>query len=82
VKRRTVKTLVTVTNSNTIPVTLRLEPWGDEHAIPPVSSIQVRYSGPPGGELEIEHGPGEVVLWGAMREIVEGSVRGRRSLES
>ena len=60
-----------VTNSRAGPIRLVLEPWGDEILVSPGATAKVRFSGPPGGELEVEATDGEIRLYGWEGSILE-----------
>lgn len=56
--------ILAITNTQPTEVRLTLEPWADEHVMAPGKTVEVSYSGPSGGRMEIELKPGEVILYG------------------
>lgn len=51
-------------NRQKSPVVLRLEPWGEEYPLEPGAVINLSFSGPEAGPLEIEFGVGEITVYG------------------
>jgi hypothetical protein len=60
-----------VTNFFEVDAVLVLEPWADEHPLAAGQSVDVAYSGPAGGMLEIEVRPGRIVLYGWEGSLLE-----------
>ncbi|MEM7246151.1 MAG: hypothetical protein AAF533_12460 [Acidobacteriota bacterium] len=51
---------------------MRLEPWAEEHPIPPGTSIGVSYSGPAeGGDVEIEVSGEELIVYGWTGSVLD-----------
>jgi hypothetical protein len=46
------------------PVTLCLEPWGDELSVPPKASYVIVAEGPGGAHLQVEYGEGRISVYG------------------
>jgi hypothetical protein len=42
---------------------LHLEPWGEQIPMPPDSTFQIMAEAKEPGEIEIEHGPNDIVVW-------------------
>ncbi|WP_437742167.1 hypothetical protein WMF39_42380 [Sorangium sp. So ce1504] len=55
---------LSVTNSNDDALLLTLEPWAEEVVLSPGQSVQVAFSGPQGGQMELELKSGAVILYG------------------
>lgn len=55
--------VVAITNSRGAKMRLVLEPWADEHVIEPGATVEVSFSGPPDGRMEVEVKDGEVFLY-------------------
>ncbi|AUX40250.1 uncharacterized protein SOCE26_016490 [Sorangium cellulosum] len=56
--------VIAVTNSNGSEVRLILEPWAEEVVLSPDESVDIAFSGPQGGRMEVEVKPGAVILYG------------------
>lgn len=66
------KGVLTITNSRDVAVRLRLEPWAEEHALPPATSVGVSYSGPADrGDFEVEVSVEEIVVYGWAGSLLE-----------
>jgi hypothetical protein len=68
--------ILSVTNSNDDALLLTLEPWAEEVVLSPGQSVKVAFSGPQGGQMELELKSGAVILYGW-----EGSVLAIKSEE-
>jgi hypothetical protein len=55
---------IVVTNRQTKPIVVRMEPWAWETTLAPGQSADVDYKADQGGDLEIHVGDGEIVLYG------------------
>lgn len=55
--------VVAITNSQRTTMRLVLEPWADEHSIEPGATVEVAFSGPADGRMEVEVKDGEVFLY-------------------
>lgn len=55
------------------PLGLRLEPWGDEATIEPGESLDLIFTGPAGGTIEVETEPSGIVVYGWVGSTVETS---------
>ncbi|MGK3969880.1 hypothetical protein WMF01_55965 [Sorangium sp. So ce1667] len=53
-----------VANSNDSGLLLTLEPWAEEIVLSPGQSVQVAFSGPQSGQMEVEVKPGALILYG------------------
>jgi hypothetical protein len=53
-----------VKNSADVPITLCLEPWGDERSIPPRATYLVVLEGPEGGYPAVEWGDRRITVYG------------------
>ncbi|AUX27733.1 uncharacterized protein SOCEGT47_083310 [Sorangium cellulosum] len=69
--------VISVTNSNDSEIRLTLEPWAEEVVLSPGQSVQVAFSGPQGGHMEVDLRPGAVILYGWEGSVfsVKGSER-------
>lgn len=70
----TVKT--SIRNRRKKPVTLRLEPWGEEYAFPPGTSVQVLGRGPVGDMLDVKWGGDAVTVFGWPGSVLQVMKRG------
>jgi hypothetical protein len=59
-----------VTNSNDDALLLTLEPWAEEVVLSPGQRVQVAFSGPQGGQMELEVKSGAVILYGWEGSVV------------
>jgi len=59
-----IKGVLAITNSHASEVRLTLEPWADEHMLPPDSTVEVAFNGPMDGRIEVEMKPGEIIVYG------------------
>ncbi len=57
-------------NARTIPVTLYLEPWGEQYTITPEATFTVVARGPEGDALEVEWADDHIILYGWPGSIV------------
>ena len=57
-------------NARTIPVTLYLEPWGEQYALPSETTLTVVARGPQGDTLEVEWADEHITLYGWPGSIV------------
>jgi len=53
-----------ITNSESFAVVLVIEPWAEERTILPCSTVILTYTGPAGGQLEIERKPEKIIIYG------------------
>jgi hypothetical protein len=63
---------LTITNRHSAPITLYLEPWGDEHEIPPNKMFRIDFSAATLQAVPISYGQGSITVegWqGAVGEI-------------
>lgn len=66
---------LTLRNNRHSPIVVRLEPWADESPLEAGAAVDIAFSGPPSGRLEIELSEGEVVVYGwegATMSVAEG----------
>lgn len=59
-----IKISLRITNSTSKILTLRLEPWGDQHTMVAGATITVEAQGPSGDTLEVEYGEDDITLYG------------------
>ena len=68
---REIEATLVIDNDTDAPLTLCLEPWADEHPIPPGKKFTVSAYGPRPAMLEIEIAPGRVTLYGWAGSILD-----------
>lgn len=68
---------LTLVNTRAVEITFRLEPWGDEHAMPAGARFLIIATGPNDGVLEIEYGEDHLTIWGWSGSIVQAFHEGR-----
>lgn len=64
-----------ITNSEDAPVTLYLEPWGEDYAMAPGCVFEIELCGPDKGRAEIEYGKGFIAVYGwpgATAKVLQG----------
>ena len=69
---------VEITNRSTIPITLYVEPWGDEFELQPMERIRVDIIGPVRAAIPILHSEDSIVVegWeGTNAGVWKGEVR-------
>jgi hypothetical protein len=65
------KLVVALRNARDTAVTLILEPWAREFAMPPGAVFELRAEGPEGDQLQIDFGPDQITAWGWSGSMVE-----------
>jgi hypothetical protein len=63
-------TLLRLCNVRTIPITLYLEPWGEQYTLGPEATFTVVARGPGGDALEVEWADDHIILYGWPGSIV------------
>jgi hypothetical protein len=63
-------TSLRISNSRSIPLTLYLEPWGEQYTMAPESTYTVVSRGPEGDALEVECTDDHIVLYGWPGSVV------------
>ena len=63
-------TLLRLCNVRTIPITLYLEPWGEQYTLGPEATFTVVARGPEGDALEVEWADDHIILYGWPGSIV------------
>jgi hypothetical protein len=63
-------TSLRVCNSHALPITLHLEPWGEQYTMPPEATFLVVVRGPEGDALEVECAEDHIVLYGWPGSVV------------
>ena len=53
-----------VSNDDTVPLMLFLEPWAEPFVIPPHSSVEVVAFAPGDGHLEVDERDNRLIVWG------------------
>jgi hypothetical protein len=59
-----------VCNAHARPITLHLEPWGEQYTMPPEATFLVIARGPEGDALEVECAEDHIVLYGWPGAVV------------
>jgi hypothetical protein len=54
---------LTIRNAHTTGVTFCLEPWADEHEMPPGAAFDLVVRGPADGSVEIEYGEERITAY-------------------
>lgn len=57
-------------NSTSQPLTVRLEPWGDEFIMAPEMAYDLVAEGPGDDTLELAYGSGDITVWGWPGSVV------------
>ena len=63
-------TSLRVCNAHAVPITLHLEPWGEQYTMPPEVTFVVVARGPEGDVLEMECAEDHIVLYGWPGSVV------------
>ena len=63
-------TSLRICNSRSIPLTLCLEPWGEQYIMTPEATFTVVARGPEGDSLEVEWADDHIILYGWAGSIV------------
>ena len=63
-------TSLRVCNAHAFPITLYLEPWGEQYTMPPEATFLVVARGPAGDALEVECAEDRIVLYGWPGSVV------------
>ena len=63
-------TSLRVCNAHAGPITLHLEPWGEQYTMPPEATFLVVARGPEGDALEVECAEDHIVLYGWPGSVV------------
>ena len=63
-------TSLRVCNTHAIPITLHLEPWGEQYTMPPETTLLVVARGPEGDVLEVEYAEDHIVLYGWPGSVI------------
>ena len=63
-------TSLRVCNAHASPITLHLEPWGEQYTMPPEATFVVVARGPEGDALEVECAEEHIVLYGWPGSVV------------
>jgi hypothetical protein len=63
-------TSLRVCNAHASPITLYLEPWGEQYTMPPETTFVVVACGPVGDVLEVECAAEHIVLYGWPGSVV------------
>ena len=63
-------TSLRVCNAHARPITLYLEPWGEQYTMPPEATFVVVARGPEGDALEVECAAEHIVLYGWPGSVV------------
>ena len=63
-------TSLRVCNAHALPITLHLEPWGEQYTMPPEATFLVVARGPEGDALEVECAEDHIVLYGWPGSVV------------
>lgn len=70
----TVKT--SIRNRRKRALKLRLEPWGEEYAVPPGASVQVLARGPSGDTMDVQWKPDAVTVFAWPGSVLRVTKRG------
>lgn len=62
---------LTITNRHSSPIMLYLEPWGDEHQIPPNKTFRVDFSAPVLQAVPISYGGDSITVEGWQGAVAE-----------
>jgi hypothetical protein len=57
-------------NKQDVSIKLTVEPWCHVQLVPPGSTAEVLFEGPPSGQIEIQIKPGEIVVFGWVGSIL------------
>ena len=68
--RKEYTTSLRVCNAHALPITLYLEPWGEQYTMPPAATFLVVARGPEGDALEIECAAEHIVVYGWPGSVV------------
>lgn len=60
-----------ITNRGDHAIDVLLEPWYEECTLLPGATAHIVYSGPNGGEIEVEHHPDRVIVYGFVGSVME-----------
>jgi hypothetical protein len=63
-------------NGGSVEMTVHVEPWGEQFAMPPGATFEVAARGPGGDDLEITLDGDSVTLWGWAGSVVTLTQRG------
>ena len=63
-------TSLRVCNAHALPITLHLEPWGEQYTMPPKATFLVFTRGPEGDALEVECAEDRIVIYGWPGSVV------------
>jgi hypothetical protein len=63
-------TSLRVCNAHAFPITLHLEPWGEQYTMPPEATFVVVARGPEGDALEMECAEDHIILYGWPGSVV------------
>jgi hypothetical protein len=62
---------LTITNRHSGPITLYLEPWGDQHEIPPNKTFRVDFRAATLQAVPISYGPDSITVEGWQGAVAE-----------
>ena len=63
-------TTLRVSNTRSVPVTLYLEPWGEQYTMAPEATFTAVARGPEGDTLEVEVADDHIILYGWPGAVV------------
>jgi len=64
-----------VKNSQDTDLKIVLEPWADEFLLSPGKTIEVTFSGPVDGRLEVESQTGAIIVWGWEGSVLSAQIK-------
>ena len=59
-----------VCNAHALPITLHVEPWGEQYTMPPEATFLLVGRGPEGDDLEVECAEDHIVVYGWPGSVV------------
>ena len=68
---------ISISNRSNGPLTLHLEPWGEQFSMPVSSTFQVKAEATEQGEMEIQYEEHAILVWGWTGSILTVLLNGK-----